>query len=89
MKYYINYHTGVGNHWIDGSLEEAKRIADKEAAYTQTDITIEDEEGNEISRRRWCGAEYDPEMLDDDQLQYDIIDFGKFGFYGDWIDLTD
>ena len=23
--YYINYHTGAGNEWVDGTLEEAKK----------------------------------------------------------------
>ena len=38
--YYINYCTGAGNERTD-TLEEAKRIADEEAAYTQQHIIIE------------------------------------------------
>lgn len=79
-RYYINYHTGAGNRWIDAAdLDAAKSDADKDAAYTQQPITIEDEDGNELSRRAWWGYDYD-------DSQSDPIRFGTFGFYGDWVD---
>lgn len=76
--YYINYNTGAGNDTAD-TLEEAKRIADDGACYTQHPIVIEDEDGNEVSRRSWYGAKYN---ADDDCV--DPILFGSFGFYSDW-----
>lgn len=76
--YYINYQTGAGNDTAD-TLEEAKRIADEGAAYTQQPIVIEDEDGNEVSRRSWYGVKYN---ADDDCV--DPILFGSFGFYSDW-----
>ena len=47
--YHINFHTGAGN--LDGikTVDEAKRLADEGAQYTQAPITIEDEGGNEIA----------------------------------------
>ena len=77
--YYINYQTGAGNDTA-GTLDEAKRLADEGAAYTQQPITIEDEDGNEVSRRAWCGVEYN----EDEYYCEDPIRFGTFGFYGDW-----
>lgn len=40
MLYYINYHTGAGNKFFRGSLDDAKRAADAGATYTQQVITI-------------------------------------------------
>ena len=58
MKYYINYNTGAGNEWAD-TLEAAKELADDGAAYTQRPIIIEDEPGNEITRRPASGGQYE------------------------------
>lgn len=79
MKYYINYNTGAGNEWAD-TLDEAKEIADNGAAYTQKDIVIEDEDGNEITRRPWWGVQYD----EDEGDEINPICFGNFGYFGDW-----
>lgn len=80
MKYYINYHTGAGNFSFEGSLEEAKEEARKGIAYTQAEVTIEDEETGEIiSESRWYGVE--PSEDDEILEQYD-----KFGFYENWRD---
>lgn len=84
MKYYINYHTGAGNEWVECDLDEAKRIADAGACYTKRTISIEDDAGNEVSRRNWYGCKYDSDMIDEDQHSHDIIDFGNFGFYDNW-----
>ena len=59
MKLYINYRTGAGNEWVDGTLDDAKRIADERPAYTQQNIMIEDENGVGIAERRWYGVAYD------------------------------
>lgn len=88
MTYYINYHTGAGNEFCAGTLEEAKKIADENACYTQADITIhcvdaDDNPGAVICRRSWYGVEFDPdaaELEDGD----DVITFGSFGYYGPW-----
>ena len=84
-KYYINYHTGAGNGWYEGTLDEVKAIADDEACYTQQSIAIEDENGNPVSIRGWCGIEYDPETDEEDEDE--VIQFGSFGHYGAWHDL--
>lgn len=79
--YTINYHTGTGNEHAD-TLDEAKRIADEGAAYTQQPITIEDEDGNEITRRPWWSVAYD----EDAAAEFDPIHIGDYGYYGDWTD---
>lgn len=80
MKYYINYGTGVGNEWIDGSLEDAKRVAEEGLAYTQTDIKIQTEDGEDVSILNWYGVL----PCEDDVI---TAQFGDYGFYGEWIDL--
>ena len=81
MKYYINYHTGAGNEWVEAdSIYDVQAIADDGAAYTQEDITIEDEDDNVLARRRWCGAAYDPE----EAWEENPICFGEYGYFGDW-----
>ena len=85
MTYFINYHTGAGDEWFEGTLDEAKIKADAEAAFTQQNITIEDEDGNTISTRPWCGVSYDEDDLD--MWCEDPIVFGTFGFYSDWWDM--
>lgn len=82
MKYYINYHTGAGDEWIEGTLDEAKEAADDGAAYTQQDITIEDENGDAVCFRPWWGTEYDPDATED--REDEVIQFGSFGHYGEW-----
>lgn len=82
MKYYINYNTGAGNAWIDGTLADAKAAADAGAAYTQCDIVIEGEDGNEAARRPWWGVAYDSEETD--EAECEIISFGGFGYFGRW-----
>ena len=81
MKYYINYHTGAGNFEFEGTLEDAKKEADKSIAYTQQDITIE-MNGEEIARRDWYGV-----AATEEDKQEDIVEYGSFGFYSEWIDL--
>lgn len=76
--YKINYHTGAGDKEVDGSLRDAMRAADAGAAYTQQNISIEDENGNEVAFRPWCGTTAEIED------QQNPIQFGSFGYYGDW-----
>ena len=77
MKYNVRYNTGAGDELGIETLDEAKRIADEGAAYTQCDIVIEDEDGEEITRRIWYGVKPDED-------EENIINFGDFGFYADW-----
>lgn len=83
-KYYICYHTGAGDD-VAPTVKAAMRIADKGAAYTQHDITIEDVNGNVLYTRRWWGTEYDE---DEDCCENPIL-FGDFGFYSDWESYDD
>jgi len=78
MSYLVNFHTGAGNFTAD-TLEEAMTRADEAAAYTQQDITVEDDNGTQVAIRRWYGVAYDPEIPEEAP-----IDFGKFGYYADW-----
>jgi len=77
-KYYIDYCTGAGNEYVNGNLDEAKEAADNGAAYTQQPIVIKDEAGNEVTRRPWWGC------LSGIEEEENVIQFGDFGFYGDW-----
>lgn len=82
-RYYINYGTGAGNEYVDGYLEDAQRVADEGATYTQCSITIYavnsngDIDDNPICERTWWGVAYDGD-------ESDVIDFGSFGHYGAW-----
>lgn len=78
-RYYICYHTGAGDG-VEHTIDSAMRSADRGAAYTQQDITIEDADGDVLWRRRWWGTKYDP----DEDCCEDPICFGDYGFYGDW-----
>lgn len=81
-KYEIRYHTGVGDEWIIGTLEEAEQTADDGIAYPQDNqayISIHDEAGEEVVRRTWYGVSYNPE-----ETENEIIDFGARGYFGAW-----
>ena len=82
MQYYIDYHTGAGNEWVKGTLEQAMARADEEAEYTQQDITIKDGDGREVARRTWYGVEYDP--TETEESEDEVIQFGQFGHYSAW-----
>jgi len=77
MKYYIDYCTGAGNEWVDGTLEDAMKTAEEGLAYTQQPVIIFDEEHNEVARLPWWGVSPKEE---------DIVTalFGNYGFYGEW-----
>lgn len=80
MSYTINYNTGITDDGYN-DLDDAKAAADRGASYTSQDITIEDKNGNEITRRPWYSTEYDG---DEDGAAEDPIRFGDAGHYGDW-----
>ena len=78
MKYFVNYHTGAGDFEFEGELFEAMEAADKDAAYTQESITIE-QDGEVVARRPWYGC------MTGVEEEANPIPVGTFGFYGDWI----
>jgi len=80
MKYTVNYNTGIIEE-IEGELHEVMEAVDDGAAYTQQDVVIYNDLGNEVARRRWWGTELDPEYADGDE-----ITFGDFGHYTGWED---
>lgn len=80
-QYTIDYGTGAGNMTIHGCLPLAQLMADKNAAYTQTDITILDEQGNELLVRHWFGCN------DGIELNSNPITFGIDGYYADWSEM--
>lgn len=82
-KWYVNFNNGMGE-WITGTLDDAKALADNEAAYTQENISISDENGKIVSVRPWVGCKYDPDEEEDDTN--DCIFFGDFGYYASWND---
>lgn len=45
--YYIDYGTGAGNEYVDGTLDDAKKVAEDGIAYTQTDVKIRTEHGED------------------------------------------
>jgi hypothetical protein len=72
----INYQTGITEE--AETLQEAMEKADNGAAYTQQNIIIEDENGNWVAKRSWWGCLTGIEECENP------IQFGDFGFYGDW-----
>ena len=76
----IDYGTGAGNDTAE-TIEQAKKIADDNATYTQCSITILDDDGDEVASRRWIGKQYDP---DQDACCENRLDFGSFGYFADW-----
>lgn len=81
--YIINYKNGITEE-CEGTLEQAKKIADDGAAYTQSDIVIANKDGEEVAIRRWYGVPYDPDATDD--AEDEVIQFGTFGHYSGWLD---
>lgn len=75
----VDFGTGAGNESAE-TLLEAKALADEGAAYTERDIVITDEDGDEVARRTWWGVQYDEDVGD----ETDPICFGSFGYFGDW-----
>lgn len=80
--WYINYGTGEGNMWVNGTLKEAMDIADKNACYTQLSFAIYYKGLVLVAERSWNGYEaYSGHF----KAQHNPIDFGSFGYYEDWI----
>ena len=87
MKYYIDYGTGAGNKWVEGTLQDAMKQADNGATYTKETYGVylyneALEEYTPVAVRTWYGTQYN---ADDESLYAEEpITFGNFGFYGDW-----
>ena len=77
----IYYNNGLRDK-CDGTLDDAKAMADECASYTQCDITIEDENREEVAHRRWYGVPFDPSETE--STEDEVIQFGTFGFYDRW-----
>ena len=77
-RFYVDFNTGEGNEEVNGTLEDAKRIAVEGITYNQMDITIFDEEENEVARLPW----YDVKPSDDDVV---TVQYGDRGFYSEWV----
>lgn len=82
MTYTINAHNGFIEEIEVATLREAKEYADKVAAYTQENLSI-DVDGKPVAIRRWWG------VAPDEEAGGDIISFGDFGFYSEWEDCTE
>ncbi len=78
-KFYVDYGTGECNELVDGSVDDAKRIAVEGVMFTQKDVTILDEGRNEVARLPWYGV-----IPSEDDIV--IARFGSLGFYGDWLE---
>lgn len=81
--YIINYKNGITKE-CEGTLEQAKKFADDGAAYTQSDIAIENKDGETVAIRRWYGVPYAPDVTD--ETDDEIIQLGTFGYYSGWFD---
>lgn len=83
MKYYIRDNAFIPPAEVNGTLEEAKALADERASYTEQSIYITDADGNSVAYRPWEGFRFDPEL----EEEAGIIDFGEWGYYGPWQSL--
>lgn len=84
--FYICDNILMGDTEVDGSIEEAMRIADERAGYTQEDIKIfsDAEHQNLVARRYWQPCWEDGEREDEEFLKK-VIGFGDFGYFDEWI----
>lgn len=80
MKYFINYGTGAGNEYVEGTLDEAKKVAEDGLSYTQTDVKVQTEDGDDVAILKWYGVQPN----EDDVV---TAQFGDYGFYSEWSDL--
>lgn len=84
-RYYIDYNTGAGNEWVEGTLDHAKRVADKGASYTQQHITIYTFDEVNLTRVPVTGRSWHWQSSGMGRM-HNPISFGDFGYYGDWED---
>lgn len=80
-KYYVDYSTGAGDFVVKGSLKEAMKHADEGIAYTQKSVFIKDYDTHEnVAMRQWYAVPPGSNV----ENSKNIIEFGNFGYYGDW-----
>lgn len=60
------------------TLDLAKAMADDSIGYNQSDMKIQDNEGQLIAFREWCSTS------DGFWEQKSPVDYGSFGYYTDW-----
>ncbi len=82
-KYIIDFCNGITFDFV-GTLEKAKKEADDRIGYTQRDVKIRNENDETIAFRRWWGIAFDS-AVNDAELS-EIIDFGDFGYYDNWVE---
>jgi hypothetical protein len=80
--YFVKFNTGAGDFEFTGTLETVMLEADKGVAYTQRDVSIENENGKLVAFRRWWGIAFNPDETEEEESE--IIEFGSFGYYGAW-----
>ena len=80
-KYYIDYGTGAGNEYVEGTLEQAQQTANQGASYTGENIKIIISDEHLVCSRKWYGVPFDVELYED---AADVIPFGNFGYYDEW-----
>lgn len=79
IRHIIEFNTGEDVEYSCSTITKAMEFADYYAGYTQQDIEIINNGTGEIEAvRRWWGVEADANE------QEDIINFGRFGYYGPW-----
>ena len=83
MKYILDCDNriGGGEYIVFNSLEDAQAYADRRASYCQRDINIYSMKHTYC--RRWWGTCSGIEECKDP------IQFGNFGFYGDWQEIDE
>lgn len=91
-SYYINYGTGAGNEYVDGTIADAMRVADSNASYTECDIEIYTASawkdlGSDalvVAVRHWRDVPFDPnDEANRNITDSDIIPIGS-GYYDAW-----
>lgn len=82
--YNIKFNTGAGDIAEITTLDEALRLADEGAGYTQRDIEIVDAKGKTVAARFWQKTKFDPEDYENGE-NADVISYGDFGYFDEWI----
>lgn len=62
-------------------LDDVMQMADEAVDYTGANLVICDAQGNRLAERPWWGVPYDARIDPDERP----IEFGGFGYYGDWV----
>lgn len=82
-NYTIDYNNGFYVEIEADNLDEVIEEAEDRMGYTQEDVKILDENGEEVARSYWVGAAPDSEDEDFDEDDV-LMQFGDFGYYTRW-----